>query len=369
MKRLEDKAWRDFYIGKLFSISRPMARNKDTYQSGDIPFVASGSMNNGVMKLCEPKENEPLDKGNCITVSPVDGSTFYQPLNFLGRGGAGSSILILRNSHLNPDWGLFASRAIQQTCSKYTYGHMGNQDSIKRERIMLPVVNPEAKEPTPDYAFMESYTKEKREALLNRYRAHAQARLDELGEPVPLPALEEKEWATFFVFGDNAPLHIESTHSSVDAVRLIQEGEKTIPYISRSAVNNGVCDFVSSQNFVFGSDEANCITVGLDTQTAFYQSHKFITGQNVHIITAPKLNKYVLLFLLLPLRQQMTAKFNWGGNGATLTRMKRLSLLLPITTEGQPDYTYMEQYTKNLMIRKLRAYLAFLDRRDPAPKA
>lgn len=162
---LDEKEWCEFRIGELFKVSRPAARNKNDYQAGDIPFVASGSVNNGVMKFCDPFESEQLDDGCCITVSPVDGSTFFQPMNFLGRGGAGSSILMLRCSGLNLYRGQFIARAIQQTCSKYTYGHMGNKDNIKRERIMLPVT--ESGE--PDYEYMEQYAKN---LMLKKYKQY-----------------------------------------------------------------------------------------------------------------------------------------------------------------------------------------------------
>ena len=162
---LDEKEWNEFRIGELFEVSRPKARNKDDYDLGDIPFVASGAMNNGVMKCCKTREGEQLDAGNCITVSPVDGSSFYQPMDFLGRGGAGSSILMLRNDGLNLLRGEFMARMIQQTCSKYSYGHMGNKDSIKRERVMLPVDD----DGKPDYAYMEQYAKN---MMLRKYRQY-----------------------------------------------------------------------------------------------------------------------------------------------------------------------------------------------------
>ena len=162
---LDEKEWKEFRLGKLFEISRPKARNKDHYEMGDIPFVASGATNNGVMKCCKPHMDEQLDTGNCITVSPVDGSSFYQPIDFLGRGGAGSSILMLRNNNLNLFRGEFMARMVQQTCSKYSYGHMGNKDSIKRERIMLPV-NAAGE---PDYEYMEQYAKN---MMLKKYRQY-----------------------------------------------------------------------------------------------------------------------------------------------------------------------------------------------------
>ena len=162
---LDEKEWKEFRIGELFEVSRPKARNKDDYDIGDIPFVASGAMNNGVMKCCKTCEGEQFDAGNCITVSPVDGSSFYQPMDFLGRGGAGSSILMLRNNGLNLFRGEFLARMIQQTCSKYNYGHMGNKDSIKRERVMLPVTDAG----NPDYEYMEQYAKN---MMLRKYEQY-----------------------------------------------------------------------------------------------------------------------------------------------------------------------------------------------------
>lgn len=164
---LDEKKWDEFFIGQIFTVSRPKARNKDDYDLGNISFVASGAVNNGVMKCCKAKTDELLDKGNCITVSPVDGSTFYQPVDFLGRGGAGSSILMLHCPWMNLYLGQFIARAIQQTCSKYTYGHMGNKDSIKREKIMLPV-NGAGK---PDFDYMEQYSKN---LMLQKYKQYLQ---------------------------------------------------------------------------------------------------------------------------------------------------------------------------------------------------
>lgn len=149
---MESRDWSVFLIGDFFSVKRPPARNKDNYEIGKAPFVASGSVNNGVMKCCKPHEDEKMDDAGCITVSPVDGSAFYQPYSFLGRGGAGSSILMLYADNLNLYSGQFIAKMISNTCTcKYTYGHMGNKDGIKRERIMLPVDN----NGKPNYKFME----------------------------------------------------------------------------------------------------------------------------------------------------------------------------------------------------------------------
>lgn len=153
---------------------------------------------------------------------------------------------------------------------------------------------------------------------------------------------------------------IKTTDSSIDGVRLIDDDEKSVPYVTRSDSNNGLARFVSPKNYEFGSDDGGCITVGLDTQTAFYQPHKFVTGQNIQVITGESLNEDVAQFMVPILRQQMTAKFNWGGNGATLGRMKRLTVMLPVTDSGEPDYAYMAEYAqqkRDAMLAKYRAYV------------
>lgn len=159
--------WKGFKIGDLFEIKRPAARSQSNYEDGDIPFVASGNYNNGVIKYLKPNQNELLDKGNCITVSPVDGSAFYQKNDFLGRGGAGSSIILLYNDNINENNGCFLASVIRKVCSKYMYGDMGNKETIKQETIMLPAKD----DNNPDYEFMSQFIKNMRGNLstkLNR---------------------------------------------------------------------------------------------------------------------------------------------------------------------------------------------------------
>ena len=163
---IESTSWGSFIIEDLFEIKRPKARSQTNYEEGNIPFVASGNYNNGVLKYLQPKENEELDKGNCITVSPVDGSTFYQKEDFLGRGGAGSSIILLYNNNLNENNGIFIATIIRKNCSKYGYNNMGSQENIRKEIIKLPI-NEEGK---PDFEYMDKYIQQILKIENNRFQ-------------------------------------------------------------------------------------------------------------------------------------------------------------------------------------------------------
>ena len=195
MLQLMNREWRTFNIGALFQVKRPKTRVESQYLAGNSPFVASGAVNNGVTGFYQATSEEQLDKGNCITVSPVDGTAFWQSSDFLGRGGAGSAILLLYNNFLNKYSGMFMTRMIQKTCSKYSYGNMGNQKNIVREVVMLPVDNAGK----PDYAFMEEYIKEREQQLIQKYIAHVRNTSVIIGGGIT--PLHEKDWRCF-VLGD-----------------------------------------------------------------------------------------------------------------------------------------------------------------------
>lgn len=134
---------------------------------------------------------------------------------------------------------------------------------------------------------------------------------------------------------------IRATRSSIDKKNLVNLVGK-IPYITRTDKSNGIDMYIGEQpNYEI--DKGNAITIGLDTQTVFYQATAFYTGQNIQVLRHPRLNRYTASFLLTPLKL-LLEKFNWGGNGATLTRLKRSKILLPTADNVNPDWDFMAQF-------------------------
>ncbi len=157
--------------------------------------------------------------------------------------------------------------------------------------------------------------------------------------------LTDVEWGEFFIGGSNGLFDITSTKSGIDKNKLnIDVG--LIPYITRTDMQNGINMFITDkQNNRYNIDEGNVITIGLDTQTVFYQPTAFYTGQNIQVLRNKNLNKYTAMFIIPSIKIQMQ-KFNWGGNGATLGRLNRTRLVLPINSQGQPNWQFMEDYIK-----------------------
>ena len=170
--------------------------------------------------------------------------------------------------------------------------------------------------------------------------------------------LKNKEWKEF-VF--EQLFEIDSTSSGIDRNKLINK-KGVIPYLTRSDKDNGLDSFICEQSDKYKTDDANVITVGLDTQTVFYQPNKFYTGQNVQILKCENLNKEIAQFLIPLIKRQME-KFNWGGNGATLTRLRRSKLLLPVDKKGEADFEFMEAFMKLREQEKIQNYNDFISQR------
>ena len=175
--------------------------------------------------------------------------------------------------------------------------------------------------------------------------------------------LDDREWRVFSLTGEGGLFPIHATSTGIDGINLKDGYGANVPYITRTETNNGIARFISPENLEYGKDKGGCITIGLDTQTAYWQPVDFVTGQNIHVLRSSSLNYYSYQFLTVILRQQMKSKFNWGGNGATLGRLKKLKIMLPVTEAGEPDYQFMEDYIGERMATKKKQYLEYVKKR------
>jgi hypothetical protein len=114
--------------------------------------------------------------------------------------------------------------------------------------------------------------------------------------------------------------------------------------ISSSEKNNGVIEFTDLE-----PKYDNCLTIGKIGITTFYQSMPFIATSDVTILT-PKINipfnQYIGLFIASIINLE---KYKWSyGRQIRLNDCQKLSIKLPATPEGLPDWQFMEKYIKSL---------------------
>lgn len=135
---------------------------------------------------------------------------------------------------------------------------------------------------------------------------------------------------------------------SIDLNKL-EEGD--INYVGRTEENNGITAKVSKYNDQ-EPYKGNCITVPMvgNTLKSTYQNDSFYVSQNILILRSQNLNKYNAMFFNAIIRMD---KFRFCyGRTLSIDRFKQLTIKLPTTPEGEPDYQFMEDYIKTLPYSK-----------------
>jgi hypothetical protein len=345
---LKNVQWGEFEIGKLFKTYTGGDLIISKIKRGNIPVISHSMLNNGVAEWTHPINGQKLFDYT-TTISLADRGNFYaftQQVNFY----IGTRVKALEAKFLNCNKAIlqFICPLINKQAVKFSYGNNAT-GGIEKLKILLPITPTDE----PDYVFMEAYMRRIEQAKTDKFCAYIAQRIAQLKDTQAVAPLTEKEWGEFEI---GKVFKVFSTNSSIDKNKLSnKKGE--IPYITRSDKNNAIDFFIGNQDDQYIIDKGNVITIGLDTQTVFYQSHSFYTGQNIQILSNDTLNCHKAQFLIPLIKKQMR-KFNWGGNGATLTRLKRSKIMLPLTPTGEPDYVFMEAYMRRIELEKLTTYMA-----------
>ena len=158
--------------------------------------------------------------------------------------------------------------------------------------------------------------------------------------------------------------HIETFHG--DTLQDCNSGE--IPYISASRINNGVNGFVGNQDYVSGGK----ITVARNGSvgSSFYQPYNFYPSPDdvrIYSLKERPLNKYIGLFLCVLIEKERY-RFAYGRKFGT-KRMKQSKILLPVNSYHKPDWKWIEEYSKNVLVPAMpdKAKLIWKNKYDKAP--
>ncbi|WP_405367204.1 restriction endonuclease subunit S [Ruminobacter sp.] len=343
MERIDTSRWKEFRVGDLFDVSRPVARSQAKYKEGKIPFVASGNYNNGVVKWCEPTKDDVLDQKGCITLSPLDGSAFYQPVDFLGRGGAGSAILLLRNESMTEMSGLFISAVLRAALTKFSYNDQINSQNILVQKIKLP----STAGGKPDFAYMESYMRkiiEESEACLENLRRADKSKT----------IVKTEEWKDFKV-GDlfeKLQLGIKNPNfnKALD-VSEVRTAEFNLPLVNAKHGNNGIMYYGREEDFETAEMTIDIVQNGaIATGDVYAQPKKTGVLWDAYLVR-PLFNissEYALMFLATVIEKAIKDKFSYDDK-CVWDKASQLYVKLPVSKEGKPDIDYMENYMSEIL--------------------
>ncbi len=150
----------------------------------------------------------------------------------------------------------------------------------------------------------------------------------------------------------------------IDSGRDIYEAERvngSTPYISSSAMNNGIAHFVSNTN---KSLEANCISINRNGSVGFcfYHPYSALYSNDCRKLRLRRhRNRHVSLFMTHVIMMQKD-KYNYSVKMGT-GRLMRQNIMLPVDAHGEPDYAFMEAYIRERENALLTRYSAFVKSR------
>ena len=330
--KLTDREWSEFYFSDVFThIQRGKRLKKDDHIEGTIPYVSSTATNNGIDGFIGNKEKVRVFS-NCISLanSGSVGSAFFQKFEFV----ASDHVTSLQKEGINEYVYLFMLPIISRLSEKYSFNREINDLRISRERLMLPI----EVDGIPDWAFMEAYMKQVEVEHLSEVLPKLEAQL--LEHIITLGALEDREWREFY-FKD-VFTHIQR------GKRLKKDDhiEGTAPYVSSTATNNGIDGFVGNKERV--RIFSNCISLANSGSvgSAFFQQFEFVASDHVTSLQKEGADKYVYLFML-PIISRLSEKYSFNRE-INDSRISRERLMLPIQSDGTPDWDFMSDFMKKV---------------------
>ena len=161
--------------------------------------------------------------------------------------------------------------------------------------------------------------------------------------------LTDVEWGEFFVGGEDGLFGVSGTTTTHPTA--LKHNGKT-PRITCAATNNAVDNFYDN----IPTEQGGVLTV--DSATigyVSYQENDFIATDHVEKVffkNGKKISKNIGLFLKSVIEKSCENKYGYGYKFSQ-SRIKKQIIMLPIDSQGQPNWQFMEDYIKQE--RKIQA--------------
>lgn len=335
---IDTSTWKEFRVGDLFefeSIKQAKSQRAVPDDINGIPYVVQSKYNNMVVRYVNKQwlidNNEPPVKGNAIALGVTLNCVSYQEKEF----GA-SQIITARNDNLNCYIGNFVATILTYATERFTYKEKPGLQKYKDTIIKLPATS----DGQPDWDYMESYMKtvmeESEKSLENLKKADDTKHL-----------IDVSGWGEFRV-GDLFDIHPTKAYKLTNA-QLLDDGN--YPVIANSAYNNGIGGYSTRKP----TEQGNMVTFSdtVDANTIFYQKEPFVGYPHVQglypIKYEDKWNELTYQFFVSVFRGTALVKGFDYGNKFRRDIAVELMVKLPITSTGEPDWQYMEDYMKVVM--------------------
>lgn len=342
---MNELQWEPFHLDELFTNFHGKRLNRENRVGGALPMLTATETNQGISEYICNSDMETYS--TCITID-MFGHAYYHNYKCTGD----DNIYFFINDSIPSSAKQYIVTCINKNCRKFSYGKQFRQRNADKEIVYLPV----KEKHVPDFDYMSMVIDKMVSKKKYRYKAYCEKRLSDIDLKADILSLMDKEWQPFFIHAifekpQRGKRIVEKNHL-----------EGNIPLVSSYGQKNGVTKFIGNEEKVRRfSDSISIANGGSSAGKAFYHPYTFIAADHVTQCWNKNLNKYQYLFLTTVMTKALTGKYSFSHEISD-PRLAKERIMLPVTERGEPDYEYMEQYIKNLMIKKYQSYLDYVEK-------
>lgn len=319
--------YKNFKFTDVFEYERGSRYKREDHILGEVPYISSSAKNNGIDAYVTPPLSMKIYKEKLtLANSGSVGYCFYHPYEFVASDHV--MVIWLKNYELTNSVALYLKPIFEKIKYKYSFGREINKNRLLNEVIRLPIDDNEK----PNWTYMSNYINNLYDEI--KFKKIYKLKNNQL-------KLDIKKWKEFQV---GQVFKLEKGKCSNRSS--LSEGE--LPYIGATNRNNGYLGFVDAPVSLI--TQGNCITFVCDGEGSIgysnYQEENFVATINVISGRNENLNKYSGLFISA-ISNKVRYRYSFGFK-RRIERLKKETLLLPVTDKGELDWEFMEQYIKSI---------------------
>ena len=311
--------------------------------------ITAGLSNNGILgktdikaKIFEPKT---------ITID-MFGCAFYRQFQY--KMVTHARVFSLKPSfEITDKQGMFLSCSLNFLRFLFGYENMCSWEKIKNHKIQLPITA----SGEMDFDFMESFIAELEAERVRELEAYLKAAdladtTLSADEQNALNTLNSKIWQEF---------KFKDIFNNIKQGRRLKKDDQIdgdIPFIMSGITNTGFVKNISNPIEIYPK---NSITIDIFGNT-FYRNYVYGAGDDTGIYwnDMKDYSKLVMLFFATSMAKSVYGKFDFGKKLRSSQSLD-FTMKLPITTNGEIDFDFMESFIKAIQkecIKGVDSYLS-----------
>ncbi|HFI0215746.1 TPA: restriction endonuclease subunit S [Streptococcus suis] len=361
--------WREQEIDEFFDIFNGKRLTRNEIVSGNVPYISSSSVNNGIQEYIEIHDSSAMYE-NCLSIAynGKDTAVFYHPY----RAFFSDNVRVVKYKDKNAQkfQYLFTANLFKKIRERFNYGNPMSSTKLRKEKIKLPFLNNQIA-----FSYMENYIK----ALEAERIETLEAYLTVTGlKDYHLTKNDEKILDTFTKLTDTesrveylgilspSPVSMRTLFPSIHQGRRLKKDDQIqgdLPFVMAGTTNTGIVGKIGNDVRKFPK---HSITIDIFGNT-FYRGYEFGAGDDTGVFwntenTQPK----SLLFLKTIIEKQLLGKYDFGHK-LRASQTYDMEFQIP-TQNNQPDYTFMSDFIKVIEKLVIKDLVEWTDKKIQATK-